>query len=226
MELIGRRHNLQVTQINISINWDTVLWEEKVAWFNSDNFLQICILWVCFSVDRPLNCSLSGRCTDVTTPDPGAHSLPALALTKAGLALRKGGLSACDISVFAQENDLQRPLLLATWLLFFCLWMLFSDRWDGMCPRYLNESFTLLMRVTPACIKLYRTFSSTLHFFVPLYFCPFMPRKVHGLLFFFIKVLQEADIVPSRFGEKVAHTFMGLLYDTGTCAAQDDAGGS
>lgn len=104
--------------------------------------------------------------------------------------------------------------------------MLFSDRWDGMCPRYLNESFTLLMRVTQACIKLYRTFSSTLHFFVLLYFCPFMPRKVHGLLFFFIKVLQEADIVPSRFGEKVAHTFMGLLYDTGTCAAQDDAGGS
>lgn len=53
-----------------------------------------------------------------------------------------------------------------------------------------------------------------------------MPRKVHGLLFFFIKVLQEADIVPSLSGEKVAHTFMGLLYDTGTCAAQDDAGGS
>lgn len=33
MELIGRRHNLQVTQINIAINWALVLWEEKVAWF-------------------------------------------------------------------------------------------------------------------------------------------------------------------------------------------------
>lgn len=69
-------------------------------------------------------------------------------------------------------------------------------------------------------------FSSTLDFSVFFYFCPSMPRKAHGLLFCFIKVLLEADIVPSLFGEKVVHTFMGLLCDMGTFATQDDASGS
>lgn len=91
MELIGRRHNLQVTQINISINWDTVLWEEKVAWFNSNNFLHIYILLVCFSLDRLLSAGLVEDTPMFTTQDPGAHSPPALAPTKAVLALKKGG---------------------------------------------------------------------------------------------------------------------------------------
>jgi len=34
------------------------LWEEKVAWFNSNNVLQIYILLVCFSADRPLGAGL------------------------------------------------------------------------------------------------------------------------------------------------------------------------
>lgn len=51
-----------------------------------------------------------------------------------------------------------------------------------------------------------------------------MIRNDHGLLLCFVKILQEADMVSSWFGEKRAHALKGLLYDTGTHAAKDVSG--
>lgn len=62
------------------------------------------------------------------------------------------------------------------------------------------------VRVTPACTNLQRTFSAMLDIFW-LFFCfyifalPCLEVSM-GCCFAFIKILQEADMVPSRFGGK------------------------
>lgn len=132
MELSGQRHNLQVTQINISINWDPVLREEKVAWFHSINFLQIDLLLVCFSMDRPLIASL--------LEDALMSQCKARCPHFAGLALAKAEEEwlfhhwDTDISWHFSVCTRQWPAetsapgsLSAS----FCPWILCNDRWMG-----------------------------------------------------------------------------------------------
>lgn len=227
MELSGQRHNLQVTQINISINWDPVLREEKVAWFHSINFLQIDLLLVCFSMDRPLIASL--------LEDALMSQCKARCPHFAGLALAKAEEESLfhhwdtDISWHFSVCTRQWPAetsapgsLSAS----FCPWILCNDRWMGaasdtstQCSLSRCHASLHWPLSSKECSMLCWTLFTFFFFFFN--FCSSTIKNIDGLL---PQHFPRGNLKP--IWGKTGNICWYMLHKLGPCAAKDDAHGS